>query len=254
MRDRLVEHCREAPVVDLVHRVPTDALLAHPLELVGPRPRAAQADLHEVVTAHESLGHAAIERRAVRVRDAQHVGAGVGVGVEVDHRVAVGAVLVGERLHHGRRERVVAAKRDRDRAGGPDLVDRGAQARVRGRKVGRRGLDVAVVDHGELGERIDAELHVRTARGRADIVGEADRARAEAGSGAIRRAVVERRADDRDIDADEPCGLEHEGNAAVRQAHAGKARLVGAVGVDHAEESTPRRRPRSGPRTPIPRP
>ena len=50
--------------------------------------------------------------------------------------------------------------------------------------------------------------------------------------GPVGHALVERRADDRDVGAGQPRGLQHERHAAERQADAGVAVLVGAVGLE----------------------
>ena len=68
--------------------------------------------------------------------------------------------------------------------------------------------------------------------GEADVLAGADRPRAEPRARPVRHALVERRADDRDVGAGQPRGLEHERHAAERQADAGVAVLVGAVGLE----------------------
>jgi hypothetical protein len=92
--DRLVEHRAQALLVDLGHRVPAEALLAHAVEFLGERPAAAQADLHDVAAEQHAFLDGPRERLPVVGQRAVLVDlAGVGVRVEVDDAEAVGAVV-----------------------------------------------------------------------------------------------------------------------------------------------------------------
>ena len=96
-------------------------------------------------------------------------------------------------------DRVVAAEDDRDRAGRGDLADLAVDHRVAAPELRRHDVRVARVDDGQLLERADVELErVESARG---VLRLADRARPEPRAGPVRDHVVERRADDRDVDA-----------------------------------------------------
>ena len=209
--------------------VPAEARLAHPLEVLRPRPRPAQADLDDVAPVEVAVDDRAVEGNAVR--GLALLAARVGVGVEVHHREAVGAVVLGEGLQHRGRERVVAAEHDRDRARGQDLGHAPAQQQVRPLQVGRVHLDVAVVDDVELGVRVDAKLHVRPRDREGHILGGADRPRAEAGAGPVGHALVEGRPQDGDVGSGKPGGLQHERRPPEREPDAGVAHLVGAVGL-----------------------
>ena len=90
-------------------------------------------------------------------------------------------------------------------------------------------VDVAAVDHLEDAVRVDAELHVRPLRRRADVLGLTDRPRPEARARPVRDALVERGAEDDDIGARVARRVELERQTGVRQADAGEAGLVGAV-------------------------
>ena len=79
--------------------------------------------------------------------------------------------------------------------------------------VGRDAGGVAVVDNAQLLERVDAGLEV-DAVGRA---GGADRARAEAGAGAVGDELVHGRADDGGVDAGQVGQILGVGQAGERQ-------------------------------------
>ena len=118
----VVHHRLEAPIPDLLHRMPDHALLGHPREDLGRRPVAAQPDLHEAVAGHRAGLDQAAHRRAVAGEVAVDDVGGVGVGVEVDDADVAVAVDVGD--GGGRRpgDRVVAAEDDRHDAARGDLV------------------------------------------------------------------------------------------------------------------------------------
>ena len=126
--DDVVEDAVEPARVDLVHRVPAEALRAHPVEVRRPRPRAAQAELDDVVAVEVALLDGDAERRAVRDPDAEELRGRVGVGVEVHDRVAVAPVVLGQHAQRRQRERVVAAEHERHRPRG----ERPRAARPRG--------------------------------------------------------------------------------------------------------------------------
>ena len=142
--------------------------------------------------------------------------AGVGVGVEVDDREAVRA----ERARRAASRTGVESEWSppstighRTRA--QDLGHGAAQRRVRPGQVRRANVDVAVVDDVELRVRVDPELHVRPRDRKRDVLGIPDRARAEPRARAVAHALVERRADDRDVGALQAGGV---------RAQAGRAR------------------------------
>ena len=90
-------------------------------------------------------------------------------------------------------------KHDRDRAGRRDLADLAEDHRVAAVEPRRDDVRVARVDDRQLLERPDVELErVEAARA---VLRLADRARPEAGARPVRDHVVERRPDDRDVDA-----------------------------------------------------
>ena len=113
--------------------------------------------------------------RAVRDADPVELVRRVGVGVEMEDGVAVGAVALGEHAQRGERQRVVAAEHERHRAGAEDLAQALGERLVRADEIGGRGGGVAVVDDLEQLERVDAERHVRPPPAAA-VVGRADRA------------------------------------------------------------------------------
>ena len=142
-----------AAVLDLDHRVPAQALLAHPVEGLLLGPVAAQAHLHEVRAGDPALLDQAAHRRAVAVQLAPLLGAGVGVGVEV-HDADRARMTVAR--HGGRariRDRVIAAEHDRDRArrsrrGRPSRGSRGGRVQA-----GRHDRRVAGVDDRQAARR-----------------------------------------------------------------------------------------------------
>ena len=93
---------------------------------------------------------------------------------------------------------MVAAEDDRDGAGLRDLEDLAVDHRVGALDPGRHDVGVAGIDDVEDLERLDAELE-RVDRARR-VLGLADRPRPEASARSVAHGVVERRADDRDID------------------------------------------------------
>jgi hypothetical protein len=131
------------------------------------------------------------------------------VSVEVDE--AERAMSPRARANVGLGDRVVAAEDERDRARVDDLphrlLDR-APRRLRSRRDDGR---VAEVDDRELGERVDLRLEVRAGRAARG----ADRARREPRAGAIGDEVVERGADDRDVDAAKPRRILRVGHARI---------------------------------------
>ena len=123
-------------------------LLALPGELLLARPVAAQPDLHVAARVDVALLDQPVHRRAVGDLDPEDLGAGVGVGVEVDQ--ADRAVLGGAGADVGLGDPVVAAEHDRDRAGVEHLADRALDRRVGARGVGGQHRRVAEVDHPQL--------------------------------------------------------------------------------------------------------
>ena len=155
----------------------------------------------------------------MRDLDAEDLGARVGVGVEVDEadRGAAGGAGADVRL----RDRVVAAEHDRDRAGRDDLADRALDRLVRAGGIGRQDRRVAVVDHPQLGHRVDLRLEVRAGR----AARRADRPRPEPRARPVGDEIVHRRADDRDVHAVELGRILRVRQRPVRE----QARVVGLV-------------------------
>ncbi len=163
----------------------------------------------DVADAH--LGHArdpchlrgAAQRIAVAVAHAVALVDEVEVGVEVDD---MERRLLGIGGETRRRDRVVAAQDDRQRAAFEDLADRGLGVGVAFRGVGMDDVGVAQVDDPDLVDRQVGDVVLEVV-GAAVAEGEqrrglADRARPEARAGAVLRAHVERRAEHRDVGVD----------------------------------------------------
>src|SRR5205085_4248479 len=93
---------------------------------------------------------------------AEDLGAGIRVRVEVDEPER--AVPPGTGANVGLGDRVVAAENDRDRSRGDDLADRALDRLVRSGGVSGEDRRVAVVDHPQLGHRVDVRLEVRPRR------------------------------------------------------------------------------------------
>ena len=221
--DRVGDDRLGAALLDLAHEVPAQALLLHPVEGRLRRPVAAQPDLHEVLALDRAGLDEAAHRRPVAGQDAEGVGGGVGVGVEMDDPDAARATDLGDGRRGGPGDRVVATEDDRDRAGLGDLADLAVDHRVAALDPGRHDVRVAGVDHGQDVVRIDIELErVDRARG---VLGLADRPRPEAGARPVADGVVERGTDDRDIDAEaaelggigDPRQVHERGRADVRR-------------------------------------
>ena len=68
LRDRVGDHRLAAPLLDLDHRVPPHALLAHPVEGLRFGPVATEPDLHEVRSGDPTLLDQAAHRLAVAVQ------------------------------------------------------------------------------------------------------------------------------------------------------------------------------------------
>ena len=198
--DRVGDDGLGAALLDLAHEVPAQALLLHPVEGRQRRPVAAQPDLDEVLALDRARLDQPAHRRAVAGEDAPVVVGGVGVGVEMDDPDAARAADLGDGGRRRPGDRVVAAEDDRDRAGLGDLADLAVDHRVAALDPGRDDVGVAGVDDGQDLERLDVELE-RVDRARR-VLRLADRARPEAGARSVADGVVERRADDRDVDAE----------------------------------------------------
>ncbi len=194
--DGVGHHLLEPALPDLLHRVPAHLLLLHPRERVGGRPVAAQPDLHEPVAGNGSRFDEASHRRAVAGQVAVDDVGGVGVGVEVDDADVAVAVDVGDGGGRRPRDRVVATEDHRHDAARCDLVDAGADVGVARLGLAVRAVGVAVVDHLDPLEDLDAEIEVIGAR---LVRQRTDRPRAEPGAGAVGGRDVERRADDGDV-------------------------------------------------------
>ena len=195
-RDRVVDHRLGAALLDLAHEVPAHALRLHPLEDLGRRPVAAQADLDEVAAADRAGLDEPAHRRAVAGQHAPVVGRGVGMGVEVDDADAARPADLGDGRGGRPGDRVVAAEDDRDgaRCGRPrGPCGRSWRGRARARPARcsrrrRRRRQDPTARRPSWSEWIDPPCSRL-----------ADRPRPEAGARPVADAVVERRADDRHV-------------------------------------------------------
>ena len=82
--DRPPDDLADPELADVVHEEARDPVLGLPGELGLARPVAAQADLDVAARVDVALLDEPVHRRPVRDLDAEDLGAGVGVGVEVD--------------------------------------------------------------------------------------------------------------------------------------------------------------------------
>ena len=239
--------------VDLVHRVPAEALRRASSRSPRAPATCRAARSGRCCRRQVALLDRHAERRAVGDADAVQLRAGVGVGVEVDDGVPV-ARRTSRRAPAAWAARASGRRRGRA-ASRPRRAPRAApRPGARGCATGRPGdLAVAVVHDVEDGERVEPRAQVRPA-GVAAVVGRADRPRAEARARPVRRAVVERRADDRDVDAlergrsgDEPAARERRTDADVDRCVAAHAELVEAVHAPDPSRSGRVQRRRSSP-------
>jgi hypothetical protein len=123
----------------------------------------------------------------------------VGVCVEVDETERSITVCPGEAGSVPIRDRVVPAEDNGNRSGGGDLfngIGEGLEAKL---EIARRNCDVANVDHGEFGKRIDPGGQVRPVHVRWKVVRFPDGFGPEAGAASIRGAPIDRGTDDHDI-------------------------------------------------------
>jgi hypothetical protein len=172
----------------------------------GPGPVAAQPDLQEPVAAGRAAFDEPAHRLAVAVEAAELDVAGVGVRVEVQDRHPAVTHVPRDPLHVRERDAVVAAQHHRHRAARAHRRDGLLQRGERALDVAGEHLDVAGVEHPQVAQRVDAEGQVRPGAVVPEVVGGADRPGPEARAGAVRRAAVERRADDDDVGAGEAVG------------------------------------------------
>ncbi len=122
--------------------------------------------------------------------------AGVGVGIEVDHRQPAPADMVGHAGGVGEGNGVVAAQDHGDGPGPGHRFD-GSLETGDGRIGVTGGHDhIADVDHPELDQGVDAETQVGAAPVMGQVVGEADGLGSEAGAGPVRGTTVEGGTDD----------------------------------------------------------
>ena len=147
-RSRRRRRASRPRVVDLVHRVPAEALRAHPVEVLRARPGAAQPDLDDVRAGRWPSSTATRNGVPWEIRTPYSSARRVGVGVEVDHGVAVGAERLGRapaasaaRASGRRRARAASRPRRAPRAAprpGPRGCAAGRPARPRRRRSRRR--------------------------------------------------------------------------------------------------------------------
>ena len=119
--ERPLEHGLDPELPDVAHEEARDPALGLPGEDVRLGPVAAQADLDVAGRVDVALLHEAEHRRPVRALDAEDLGAGVGVRVEVQEAQRPAAAR--DRAQRRLGDRVVAAEDDRDRARVGDLPD-----------------------------------------------------------------------------------------------------------------------------------
>ena len=160
--DRARDDLADAEVADVVGEQARDPVLGLPGELLLAGPVAAQADLGVAGAVELPAVDQPADERPVRALDAEHLGAGVRVRVEVDHPDR--PVDRGDGAHGRLGDRVVAAEHERDHAGGEHLADGRLDRGVRDARVGRDHGRVAEVDDAQLGERVDLRLEVRARR------------------------------------------------------------------------------------------
>ena len=175
--------------------IPRSACQANSL---SPGPVAAQADLGVAAAVDVARVDEPADERAVRELDAEHLGAGVGVGVEVHD--ADRAVRGGAGAHRRLGDRVVAAEHDRHDAGREHLRRRSPRSR-RASAPGRRGSPARRRSRRTRSSANASTFDLEMRAGRAARA--ADRARREPRARAVGHEVVHRRADDRDVEARE---------------------------------------------------
>ena len=180
--ERLVEAGVEPALADLGHLVGAHLLLGHPVQRLGAGPVAAQPHLQEAVAAQRAGLDQPAHRLAVAVERAELDVAGVGVGVEVDHRDPAEAEVPGDAGGVREGDRVVAAEHQRHGAGRGDGVHRLLEGVQGALDLARRHLDVAHVDDGEVLQRVDAQREVGPRAVLRQVAGLPDRRRAEAGA------------------------------------------------------------------------
>ena len=141
--ERFLDDRPDPALADVVHEEAPDPALALPGELLLPWPVAPQPDLHVSLRIDEPGFDELVHRRSVRELDAEDLGPGVRVRVEVDeaHRSARGA---GADIGLG--DRVVAAEDHGNDARGDDLGDGLLDRLLGGDRVGRQNGRVAEVD------------------------------------------------------------------------------------------------------------
>ena len=189
-------HAAEPALADLGHLVGPHVLLGHPAEGLRAGPVAAQPHLQEPVAAQGAGLDQPAHRLAVAVERAELDVAGVGVGVEVDHRDPAVPEVTGDAGGVRQRDRVVAAEHQRDGAGRRHGVHGLLQRPERALDLAGRHLDVAGVDDADVLERVDAQGQVRAGAVLRQVVGLPDGHRAEPGARPVGGAAVERRPDD----------------------------------------------------------
>jgi hypothetical protein len=152
--------------------------------------------------------------------------AGVGVGVEVDHRDPPEAVVARDPGHVGQRDGVVAAEHHRDRAGGCRGVHRLLQPVEGGLDLARQHQHVADVHHLQVAQRVDAQCQVGPGGVVAEVVGAADRAGPEPRPRPVGGPAVEGGADNHHLGALQRAGVaevgpRHPQEGQVRPVHRG---------------------------------
>ena len=198
--ERLGQALVEAAGDDLGHLVAAHALRGHPRQRLGPRPVAAQPDLQEPVAAQRAGLDQPPHRLPVPDQRAELDVARVGVRVEVDHRDAALAEVLGDPGGVRPGDRVVAAQHQRDRARRRDRVDGALQVAHRALGVAGEHLDVARVVDGQVARQpVDAQRERRARPVVGQVAGLADVLRPEPRARPVRGAAVEGRAEDHDV-------------------------------------------------------
>jgi hypothetical protein len=194
-----------------VHEEARDAALLLPGELFVARPVAAQPDLDVAPGIDASLFYEPAHYGPVGEIDAEDLGPGVGVRVEVHE--ADGTVHLGAGAHVRLGDRMVPAQDYRDGIGTEHLPDRLPDGAVGAHGIGGEDGRVAVVDHPQLGERVYFRLELWPGRAARCP----DGARREARPGPVGDELVHRGSHDRHVRAFEAGRVLRVRRASVRQ-------------------------------------
>ncbi len=192
MRERLGQALGQTARPDLGHLIRPHALRGHPVERRRSGPVTAQSELQEPVTAQRARFDQPPHRLAVPDQRPELGVAGVGVGIEVDHRDPPGAQVLRHPGGIGPGDRVITAEDQRDRAGAGHGVHGNLQIVHRTGRVAREHLDIAGVVDAQVGQPVHPQGQGRPRAVVRQVAALADLLRTEAGTRSVRRAAVER--------------------------------------------------------------